>query len=55
MDIKAHKIDNSYNYLNKVWKKQEIWRQKQINTYYRKGRPIFLHEEYCKCRFVKLH
>ena len=24
-------------------KKQEIWRQKQINIFYRSGRPIFGH------------
>ena len=41
--------------LENILKRQEKWRQKQIDTYYRRGRPIFLHGEYCKSRFVKLN
>lgn len=26
--------------------KQEQWRQKQIDIFYRTGRPIFIHKEY---------
>ena len=55
MDIKATNIGNDFNYLENILKRQEKWRQKQIDTYYRRGRPIFLHGEYCKSRFVKLN
>ena len=42
---------------NKIMEKQEAWRQKQIETYYIKGRPIFSNNNnnnynYCKSRFV---
>lgn len=52
------RIKNSiYNTINtkKIMEKQEAWRQKQIETYYIKGRPIFSNNNnynYNKSRFV---
>lgn len=27
-----------------IQRRQEIWRRRQVNTFYRSGRPIFLHQ-----------
>ena len=31
--------------ITKAIKKQEIWRQKQIDIYYRSGRPLFTYNK----------
>ena len=31
--------------------KQEIWRQTQINIFYKIGRPIYLYNEIFECRY----
>lgn len=38
--------------VSKIMKKQEIWRQKQIDVYYREGRPIFHNKNYNNSRFI---
>ena len=40
---------------NQIMNKQEIWRQKQIDKYYLKGRPIFQNKNnfnYNEIRFI---
>jgi len=39
-----------YEFVKKAVKKQEIWRQKQLDIFYRTGRPIFKQKKY-KYRF----
>lgn len=31
--------------ITKAIKKQEIWRQKQLDIYYRSGRPLFTYDK----------
>lgn len=31
--------------ITKAMKKQEIWRQKQLDIYYRSGRPLFTYDK----------
>ena len=40
-DNKTISLLDEYKLIEESVKKQEIWRQKQIDIFYKKGRPIF--------------
>ncbi len=46
MDVTEKQFVSNRSLLDKALKNQERWRQKQIDTYFRKGRPIFKKVEY---------
>lgn len=46
MDVTEKQFVSNRSSFNKAIKCQERWRQKQIDTYFRKGRPIFKKVEY---------
>jgi|TARA_B110000444_G_C18686604_1_gene522258 hypothetical protein len=50
-NVKNSPLLQQYTLVEKAVKKQEIWRQKQMDIFYRTGRPIFKENMY-KYRFL---